>query len=113
MARHLSRSSPEADGKVVELGEQVLAKLPSKKRDGKRKKKFKPRLILGTWVGVTERSGEHKAVTHQGRTIRVRTIKCKPVEDRWNADRVLAIKATPKHPNPADAVAGGSNQLWA
>jgi hypothetical protein len=64
-------------GRAAEFGKQIQGKLASNKRR-QAQKKLKPRLVPGTWVGATERSGEHKMVTHQGRAIRVRTIKRVP-----------------------------------
>ena len=80
------------------------SKANSRQRNGtaKRKKKLKPRLVPGTWVGVTERSKEHKIITHSGRAIRVRTTQRKPIEDRWSKERIMEIRATPRMPNPSD-----------
>ena len=37
-----------------------------------------------------------------GQAIRCRTIKRRPASDRWIAQRIVEIKATPRRPNPKD-----------
>ena len=89
-------------GRIVDFGEQVWARLARPQQRGKQKKKLAPRWTQATWVGITQRSGEHKVVTASGRAVRVRTIKRFPIETRWLKDKIMAIEATPRRPNPSD-----------
>jgi hypothetical protein len=92
---------------LVEFAEQVWGKLARQrlarhqghKRTGI-KRKLAARWLDGTWVGQDPRSGEHILVTPAGRAVRVRTVKRKPLGSRWATKTVLAINATPRHPNP-------------
>ena len=79
--------------KFIEIGEQVLAK-PKRNPTSNRKQALKSRWVHGTWVGITSRSNEHLVVLAQGGpAIRVRTVKRKPIADRWNFDEIQAIRA--------------------
>ena len=69
------------------------------------KRKLATRWLDGTWVGQDPRTGEHILVIANGRAVRVRSIKRKPVSSRWNAEIVLAIQATPRAPCPKDSSA--------
>ena len=86
-------------GKVFEIGEQVLAKPKRKiKRDGIYS--TRARWIDGTWVDWDDRTGEHIVVLSSGQAVRVRSIRPVSDSDRWKAEVVLAIRATPNVPNP-------------
>ena len=92
-------------GSLVEFGERVLGKLALKKsstdKKSKRgKKKLAARSVDGIYVGVYPRTGEHLICKADGEVIRVRTVHRVVVEDRWRADLVLNVKATPRQPNP-------------
>ncbi len=95
---------------LVEIGEMVHAKLVIKnKRQGKEKKnkkKFAPRSILAVWVGQIARTGEHIVVKQNGDAVKCRTIRRVPEDDRWNAQRVLDIRGTPRRPAPSQRDAG-------
>ncbi len=90
---------------IVEFGEMVLAKLALRRRaqgkDRKQKRKLAARSIDGVWVGQVSRTGEHLIIKPNGDTVRCRTIKRVPLQHRWNAERVLMIKATPRCPAPS------------
>ena len=95
----------------MEFGEQVLGKLArqrmTKKVSAKNstiKRKLHPKLILGTWVGQSLRTGENVIVGPSGRAVRVRTIKRRPEQFRWNSEAILNMKATPRRPNPNSAL---------
>ena len=92
-------------GVVAELGEQVLGKLalkrPSTDRKVKKgKRKLAQRSIQGTWVGIFPRTGEHIIALSSGEAIRVRTIHRLPMENRWDAAAVTAVRALPRKPVP-------------
>ncbi len=90
------------DGAVYEIGEQVLAK-PKRGKKTSRKTPLEPRFREATWVGFVDRSKEHMVVMKDGGpAIRVRTVRPRPEGERWNHEAVLAIRATPDVPNPAD-----------
>ena len=60
-------------------------------------------MVDAVWVGIAKRSNEHIIVIEGGGpAIRCRTIKRRPMSDRWQADKVAEIKATPRRPNPKD-----------
>ncbi len=88
--------------KIVEMGEQVLAK-PKRSRTSTRKQALVSRWKHAIWVGMSERSNEHVVVLAEGGpAIKVRTIKRKPITDRWSAEAIDNIKATPRRPKPQD-----------
>ena len=92
-------------GMVAEFGEQVMGKL-AKKQPGSTKKqkrgktKLTARSIHGTYVGIWPRTGEHLLAVHNGEVIRVRTIHRLTADKQWDADAVLAVRATPRNPGP-------------
>ncbi len=90
---------------LVEFGEIVLAKL-ALRRTGRgkvkqQKKKLAARTIEGVWVGQIARTGEHLIIKPNGDAVRCRTIRRVPIEHRWNPERVLLIRATPRLPAPS------------
>ena len=87
-------------GKLLEFGEQVQAKLTRPKPQSKMPRKAGPKFVRATWVGINERTGEHKVVSITGKAFRVRTVKRRPEQVRWQADRVKEIRATPRIPDP-------------
>ena len=89
-------------GRIVEFGEQVRAKLAKPMQRGRNKAKLKPKWASATWVGISQRTGEHRVVLNSGKAVRVRTIKRKPLELRWDAEKILNMKATPRRPDPSD-----------
>jgi hypothetical protein len=56
--------------------------------------------MVGTYVGIVERTGEHVLVGKNGRAVRVRTVRRAPIQERWAQGLVLEMKATPRHPDP-------------
>ena len=52
------------------------------------------------YLGVYHRTGEHIIAKADGEAIRVRTVNRVVMENRWVLDDVLAVKATPRRPNP-------------
>ena len=59
--------------------------------------------IFGTWLGMANRTNEHYvALENGGSVIRVRTVKRRPSDDRWNAKAIEDVVASPKVPNPKD-----------
>ncbi len=90
---------------VVEIGETVLAKLVNKPirkgKEEKQKKKLAERSVQAVWVGQMARTGEHVVIGPNGDALRCRTVRRVPTEERWCAERVLRIRATPRHPTPS------------
>ena len=90
---------------MVEFGEKVHAKLVAKVRtkgkNMRQKKKLAPRSVESTWVGQMGRTGEHVVIGPSGNAVRCRTIRRVPAEDRWDAETVLQITATPRRPAPS------------
>ena len=92
----------EATQPFIEFGEQVLAK-PLRQKKTNRKISLATRWITGTWIGLTDRSGENLvALPGGGPVIRVRTVIRKPESERWSPIAVREIKAIPRAPNPKD-----------
>ena len=83
----------------------VMAKLSLQRRNKgfvkKQKRKLAPRAILAIWVGQVARTGEHIVVKANGDAVRCRTVKRVPVGDRWQVERALLIRATPRCPAPS------------
>ena len=92
---------------MVEFGEMVLAKLALRRtgrgKAKRQKRKLAPRSIDAVWVGQIARTGEHLVIKPNGDAARCRTIRRVPVEHRWNAERVLLVKATPRLPAPSSS----------
>ena len=87
---------------MLEFAEQVLAK-PLRAHKTRKKLSLKSKWVFGTWLGLTAKANEHLvALPGGGPVIRVRTVKRRSEDERWNAERVLEVKATPRRPNPKD-----------
>ena len=90
---------------LVEFGELVLAKLALRRREKgkakKQKRKLAHRCVQAVWVGQVARTGEHIVILDSGDAVRCRTIKRVPVESRWDPERALLVKATPRCPAPS------------
>ena len=55
------------------------------------------------WVGVARRSNEHFVVLEQGgQAIRCRSVKRRPEVNKWDAEKIRNIVASPRMPNPED-----------
>ena len=92
----------ESGKKILEFGEQVLAK-PKRQLRSNRKQSLKSRWRMGTWVGIAPRSNEHLVVLPGGGPIiKVRTVKRRPIDEKWNSEAIKEIVATTRHPNPRD-----------
>ncbi len=86
---------------IIEFGEQVLGKMArarQSRRPGGPKRKMMARWVEGTWVGQVPRTGEHILITKGDRAVRVRTAKRVPEDERWRADVIRSITATPRTP---------------
>ena len=87
---------------MFEFGEQVLAK-PKRKQSTSKKKSLDAKFLEATWVGYSTRSNEHIVVLKDGGpAINVRTLRSRLEGERWSAEAVEAIRATPDIPNPRD-----------
>ena len=49
---------------------------------------------------MVDRSHESILIAEQGRAVRVRTIRRRPLAERWNLQAIEAVKATPRYPVP-------------
>ena len=108
-ARLMGKNSSQP---IVEVGERVLAKVARSSKT-KKKRALKSRWIDAIWVGIARRSNEHIVVIEGGgRAMRCRTIKRRPADRRWSAEKLAGVKATPRRPNPKDAhrEEGGTNE---
>ena len=94
---------------VFEFGEQVWAKPMretnwNKVTETKRKLSLRSNWIEATWVGFNSRSNEHVVVLPGGGpAMRVRTVRARPGSERWSADAIVEIRATPERRNPHNA----------
>ena len=85
-----------SNGKLCEFGEIVHFLIPkTKDMPGK----FEDRWSEGIWLGCDMRSGEHLIGTDSG-VFRVSTIRAKPEDVRWSAERIASTTGTPKQPVP-------------
>ena len=58
---------------------------------------------MGIWLGIEPRTGEHRvALLEGGPVIRVRTVIRVPDSEKWKADEIAKLRATPRKPNPLD-----------
>ena len=111
---HINRCLRGADGKtplkrlkgyernkpMVEFGEQVWAKPLRTQAWGKREPP-ESKWNAATWVGVSGRTGERLVILpNGGPLLRVRTVKRRPVEERWCAEAIAEIGAGPRKPEP-------------
>ena len=89
---------------MVELGEVVLDKFASRQLGYGKKKaqknKLMPRSIRCVLVGQMLGTGEHVVIKPNGDAARCRTVFGVPPDDRWDAESVLSIRATPRKPTP-------------
>ena len=55
------------------------------------------------WVGLARRSNEHIVVLEQGgQAIRCRSVRRRPEVNKWDAEKIRNIVASPRMPNPED-----------
>ena len=55
------------------------------------------------WVGVARRSNEHIVVLEQGgQAIRCRSVRRRPEVNKWDAEKIRNIAASPRMLNPED-----------
>ena len=86
--------------KTYEIGEQVMVK-PKRRRKDNKKRSLAARCVEATWTGFETRSNEHFVILKDGGpAIKVRTVKPRAEGDRWSADAIFKIMATPDAPNP-------------
>ena len=87
---------------IIELGERILAKI-ARGPQARRRQALKSRWEDAIWVGIAKKSNEHIVVLEEGGpAIRCRTVKRNLANMRWDADKVAAIKASPRVPNPKE-----------
>ena len=89
-------------GKTFAFGEQVVAKLKRKSRQV-RQKILDAKFREARWVGYSGRTAGHVVILPQGgAAIKVRTAKSRRLSERWNAEAITCVIATPDAPNPKD-----------
>ena len=68
-----------------------------------RKRSLKSRAALGVWLGMDGRTGEHRVALKDGGPVeRVRTSIRVPDSEKWSAEQIAKVVATPRQPNPRD-----------
>ena len=85
---------------ILEFGEMILY-MPAKPARGG---KWEPRFHPGVFVGMLNSSSEEVVVTEQGMAIKTRSANIRriPESERWDADRILEIRAVPWSPDGSD-----------
>ena len=81
---------------ILEFGERVLYK-PLK--DNAAANKMDERFHEGVWIGFNTHSKEHLIGTPEG-VIRARTLRRRPMSERWSHQAVLGVRGTPRNPTP-------------
>ena len=81
---------------ILEFGEKILYMPAKPARGGKVGTRFHP----GVFVGMLNSSSEAVVVTEQGTAITTRTANIRriPESERWDADRILGMRAVPWSP---------------
>lgn len=79
----------------VEFGEQIMAKISPKTQKTSRRNPLSKRIVEATWIGTQETTTEHIVALPSGKIARVRTVYRRPMADRWDAEKILNIKAVP------------------
>ena len=82
---------------MAEFGEKVVFK-PYKAGTTN---KLEPRWVEGVWLTVRERSGEN-VIGAAGGIIKARSFKRVPVDERWDAEAVRAVRGYPWNPGGDD-----------
>ena len=88
----------KAHAALAEFGEQILYKPAEGKK--KRKMHLQQRWYYGTWLGITRRSNEAIVATSTGAVVKVRSVRRRPADVRWSAEKIEGIKGTPQKPDP-------------
>ena len=85
---------------ILEFGKKILY-MPAKPARGG---KWEPRFHPGVFVGMLNASSEAVAVTEQGMVIKTRSANVRriPESERWDADKILGIRAVPWSPDGSD-----------
>ena len=85
---------------ILEFGEKVLY-MPAKPGRGG---KWEPRFHPGVFVGTLNSLLEAVVVTEQGLAIKTRAanVRLIPESERWDADRMLGMRAVPWSPDGSD-----------
>ena len=88
----------EGNRPMVEMGEQVWAK-PMRTRSWSRTAALDSRWVGGTWCGINAKTGEHLVILEGGRQMmRVRTVKRRPIEERWSAEAIAEVEVSVRRP---------------
>ena len=89
---------------ILECGQKNLY-MPAKPARGG---KWEPRFRLGVFVGMLNSSSEAVVVTEQGLPVKARAANVRriPESERWDADRILGMRAVPWSPEGSDTAFG-------
>ena len=85
---------------TTEFGEQMWYMLP-KTKSGK-KQKLSTKWRDGTYLGISRKSGEALVANSEGDVIKIRTLRRRPLSERWSHVKVKNVKGTPLRPNHKD-----------
>ena len=96
----------ESSRPIIEFGEQVWAK-PLRTKAWNKRAPLASRWAAATWCGVNPKTGEHMVVLAEGGPLmKARTVKRRPLEERWSAQAIVEIEASLRNPDPAKVMAG-------
>ena len=57
--------------------------------------KFDRKWEEGVWLGIVHESGENIIGTHEGCGVKVRAVKSKPIQQRWDKDHLGLMRGVP------------------
>eukprot|EP00973_Karenia_brevis_P090589 12403341-Karenia_brevis.AAC.1 len=89
---------------VAEFGEQVFYRVPRTKSN--RLRKLETSWFPGTWIGINRRTHEHLVAAEDGSVVMARSIRRRPLVDRWKIEQIKGIRGTPTCPNPSNTADG-------
>ena len=85
---------------MAEFGESVFY-LPMD-RDRGQTAELDSKFLPGVWLGLEKKTNETKIGTSSG-VIRARTVKRRPISERWNKELIFTVVGTPWNPAPGTA----------
>ncbi len=86
----------ESQRPIVQFGECVMFRPVKKNSDAM--DKYEPRWLEGCWLGMVERSGEG-IIHYNGEIVKCRSVRRRPLSERWNGKVLKAMIRTPAEPN--------------
>ena len=82
-------------GEFCEFGSQVMHKVPVKPQGGL----MAPRWLPGTWLGKRWNSDEHLVAMSDGKVVRSRGVRTRPLEESWSVEPISGIRGSPWDPS--------------